>query len=220
LQSSLEFGLRLQQLVEMIRSGTDPRTCLAHVKKQLTPHNATFPGEVRAACGMLAFPYDPASQTCYGYGRYFSPSRWESLANLFTETYNILLNLPAVPLLHVALASGLSALKTPACQAAAREDATTREATHSTTTISPSGQPTVCPVCSPELKDLAVHVPYAHHTKSIVEHDLRAMPNGRVYGKEKLEQHARKFGLPADQVKDLQTGEVFDMDKLRRVYIT
>ena len=75
-------------------------------------------------------------------------------------------------------------------------------------------------MCSAELKDLAVNVPYAHHTKSIVEHDLVVLPNGRVYGRANLEQHARKFGLPASQVKDLQTGEVYEADVLKKVYIT
>lgn len=200
----------------MIRSGAEPRACLAHIKKYLTPHNATFPRDVRAACGMLAVPYNPLTNTSYGYEAYFSQSRWTKLANLFTDTHNTLLSLPSVPLLHVALASGLSALKTPACHAAAKEDTSTRGAT----TISPSGQPTVCPVCSAELKDLAVKVPYAHHTKSIVEHDLVVLPNGRVYGRANLEQHAKKLGLPAHQVKDLQTGEVYDSDALKKVYIT
>lgn len=202
----------------MIRSGAEPRACLTHIKKHLTPHNAAFPSEVRAACGMLAFPYDPTTNTSYGYEAYFSPARWAKLANLFTDAHNNLLSLPSVPLLHVALASGLSALKTPACHAAAKEEAVSRAGR--TTTISPSGQPTVCPVCSAELKDLAVHVPYAHHTKSIVEHDLVVLPNGRVYGKGNLEQHAKKFGLPKNQVKDLQTGEVYDSDALKKVYIT
>ena len=204
----------------MIRSGAESRTCLAHIKKHLTPHNATFPSEVRAACGMLAFPYDPVTNTSYGYEAYFSPTRWAKLANLFTDAHNTLLSLPSVPLLHVALASGLSALKTPACHAAAKEEPGSREPGRGTTTISPSGQPTVCPVCSAELKDLAVNVPYAHHTKSIVEHDLVVLPNGRVYGRGNLEQLARKLGLPANQVKDLQTGEVYDTDTLKKVYIT
>lgn len=204
----------------MIRSGAEPRTCLAHIKKHLMPHNATFPSEVRAACGMLAFPYDPVTNTSYGYEAYFSPARWAKLANLFTDAHNTLLSLPSVPLLHVALASGLSALKTPACHAAAKEEPGARGPGRGTTTISPSGQPTVCPVCSAELKDLAVNVPYAHHTKSIVEHDLVVLPNGRVYGRGNLEQHARKMGLPASQVKDLQTGEVYEADTLKKVYIT
>lgn len=217
----MEFDLRLQQYVEMIRAGTEPRACLAYIKKHLTPHNATFPSEVRAACGMLAFPYDPVSRTSYSYGSYFSPARWDKLADLFTETHNTLLSLPSVPLLHVALSSGLSALKTPACQAAAKEEPPETGAhTRSTTTISPSGHPTVCPVCSAELRDLAVNVPYAHHTKSIVEQDLMVLPNGRLYGKANLEQHAKKFGLPPSQVKDLQTGEVYDSDTLKKVYIS
>ncbi|CAI4211493.1 unnamed protein product [Parascedosporium putredinis] len=215
----LEFDLRFQQFVEMLRSGAEPKTCLAHIKKHLMSHNTLFPSEVKAACGMLAFPFDSVSKSAHGYGAYFQASRWDMLANLFTETHNALLSLPSVPLLNVALSSGLSALKTPACHAAARESAGSDGVVHGAT-ILPSGQQTVCPICSPELKDLAMNVPYAHHTKSIVEHDLVVLPNGRVYGKEKLEQHAKKSGLPASQIKDLQTGEVYGEDQLKKVFIT
>jgi macrophage erythroblast attacher len=79
----------------------------------------------------------------------------------------------------------------------------------------------MCPICSRELNALAQGVPYAHHTKSHVEHDLVLLPNGRVYGRERLEEYARKTGgLLEGQVKDLRTGEVFDGSRVRRVYIT
>jgi macrophage erythroblast attacher len=67
---------------------------------------------------------------------------------------------------------------------------------------------------------LARNVPYAHHTKSHVEHDLLLLPNGRVYGSQRLQDQAKKAGLPPTLVKDIQTGEVFPADGLKKVYIT
>ncbi|KAJ9134045.1 hypothetical protein NKR19_g8813, partial [Coniochaeta hoffmannii] len=146
------------------------------------------------------------------YARLYSPTRWSDLASLFVRTHNTLLALPSSPLLHIALSSGLSALKTPAC--------------HGTTAhFSASAPPTrkgssVCPVCSTELNELARAVPYAHHSKSHVEHDLLLLPNGRVYGKARLEEYAAKSGLPAEIVKDLVTGDVYPQEVLKKVFIT
>lgn len=78
----------------------------------------------------------------------------------------------------------------------------------------------VCPICSTELNDLARNVPYAHHTKSHVEHDLLLLPSGKVHGKERLEDQAKKAGLPPNMVKDLSTGDVYPIDALKKVYIT
>lgn len=63
-------------------------------------------------------------------------------------------------------------------------------------------------------------MPYAHHTKSYVENDPVVLPNGRVYGHERLKQTSLKYGLdPAKYVKDPTTSEVFDESKIRKVYI-
>ena len=78
----------------------------------------------------------------------------------------------------------------------------------------------VCPICSTELNELARAVPYANQSKSHVEPDLLLLPNGRAYGKARLEEHARKSGLLEGQVKDLRTGEVYGVDRLKKVYIT
>ena len=130
------------------------------------------------------------------------------------ETHNSLLSLPSVPLLHIALSAGLSALKTPSCHSS-----------HVSTSSSPSSASSittsVCPICSSELNDLARNVPYAHHTKSHVDPDAVLLPNGRVYGKSKLEEYSRKAGLDDTKVlKDLRTGEVFPADRFKKVYIS
>lgn len=207
--------LRFQQYIELIRSQSQPKLleAIAHAKKHLLPYWNTYPKEVKQACGLLAFP--PAGPSSAAYADLYKKSRWSELADVFTTAHNNLLALPAVPLLHVALSSGLSALKTPACHhSATAAGGGKRE--HPPSTLGHG----VCPICSTELNDLARNVPYAHHTKSHVEHDLVLLPNGRVYGRQRLEDQSKKSGLPPALVKDLQTGEVYPVEGLKKVYIT
>lgn len=203
--------LRFQQYIELIRTQSQPKLleAIAHAKKHLIPYWNTYPKEVQQACGLLAFP--PSGHSSAAYADLYKKSRWTELADVFTTAHNNLLALPSVPLLHVALSSGLSALKTPAC--------------HSSASGGPHEPPStighgVCPICSTELNKLARNVPYAHHTKSHVEHDLVLLPNGRVYGRQRLEEQSKKAGLPPVLVKDVQTGEVYPVEGLKKVYIT
>ncbi|KAG5770845.1 hypothetical protein H9Q72_002408 [Fusarium xylarioides] len=223
MESKLEFMLRFQQYIELVRSQSSAKLteAIAHAKKHLIPYRATFPREVQQVCGLLAFPPGGASAAA-PYGDLYKPSRWADLADLFTTTHNQLLALPAVPLLHVALSSGLSALKTPACHTDPMHSSDSPSA-QSTSDIAAAASTLghgVCPICSTELNELARNVPYAHHTQSHVEHDLRLLPNGSVYGRDRLEIQARKNNLPSDQVKDLRTGDIFPVESLKKVYIT
>ena len=70
-----------------------------------------------------------------------------------------------------------------------------------------------------ELNELARNVPYAQHTKSHVENDLVVLPNGHVYGRERLMEYSRKAGLEGGSVKDLRSGEVFGEEGLRKVFM-
>ncbi|KAI5864642.1 protein FYV10 [Durotheca rogersii] len=242
MDSNLEFMLRFQQYIELVR---DPSTkagdIVTHARKYLGSYRGSYRQEMLQACGMLALPPGSA-QDVDAYVDLYSPARWEMLANLFTTTHNALLALPPVPLLHVALSSGLSALKTPACHShhpppsspessssspspsPAAEAGSGHPVAHRTPTTSAAATASltasVCPICSTELNSLALNVPYAFHSKSYVEPDLLLLPNSRAYGKARLEEHARKAGLPEGQVKDLRTGEVFAVDELKKVYIT
>lgn len=240
-QSKLEFMLRFQQYIEMVRTqnSTKLAEAITHAKKHLIPYRTAFPREVQQACGLLAFP--PSSPASSAYSDLYKPSRWTDLADIFTTTHNQLLALPAVPLLHVALSSGLSALKTPACHASSKPSKGSSSSSPSSSSSaaaaaaagpgasSSSPDPAlaavtlshgVCPICSTELNALARNVPYAHHTKSHVENDLRLLPNGCVYGKESLESQARKSGLLKGEIKDLRTGDTYPVDSLKKVYIT
>ncbi|TVY91314.1 Protein FYV10 [Lachnellula willkommii] len=203
MESKLEFTLRFQQYIEMIRTQDEQKllNAITHAKKYLLPFKDSFPGEIQQVYGLLAFPPGVGPDP---YAELYSDSRWSDLSNLFMHTHNSLLSLPPVPLLHIALSAGLSALKTPSC--------------HSL--HPPSSTTSICPICSTELNDLARPLPYAHHTKSHVESDLKLLPNGCAYGKRKLEEYARKAGLDAGWYKDLRSGEVYRCEEATTVYIS
>ncbi|KAJ4366833.1 GID complex subunit containing RING finger motif [Neocucurbitaria cava] len=211
--SMLEFELRLQQYIELVRQGHEAGMgggemgdmemqdgmgmnngvsiggncggesklveARAHAKKYLSTS-----GDVELlgrAAGLLAYrPWNEVEP----YASLYSPSRWEHLATLFLSTHHTLYSLPPRPLLHIALSAGLSALKTPACHSAYT----------SSSANASSSSTTVCPICSTELNELARNVPYAHHTKSIVENDPVVLPNGRIYGRERLRVFNEKVG--------------------------
>ncbi|KAI1268551.1 CTLH/CRA C-terminal to lish motif domain-containing protein [Xylariaceae sp. FL1019] len=216
MDSNLEFMLRYQQYIEIVRQrgNSKPYEAIIHARKYLLPYQATYRDEVLQASGLLAMSPDSA-ELVPAYRKLYEPARWEMLANLFTTTHNTLLGLTPIPLLHVALSSGLSALKTPACHSK-HPNSAAAPSHHTSLSLATS----VCPICSTELNELARNVPHALHSKSHVEPDLLLLPNGRAYGKARLEEYAKKAGLLEGQVKDLRTGEVFSMDRLKKVYIT
>jgi len=205
--------LRFQQYIELVRTQDQAKLLesITHAKKFLLPFRESYPKEVQQACGLLAFP--PGTRAA-AYAELYSPSRWSTLAQLFMQTHNTLLSLPSVPLLHIALSAGLSALKTPSCHSSHPSQSSISPTSSSSLTTS------VCPICSTELNDLARNVPYAHHTKSHVESDLVLLPNGCVYGRQRLEEYSRKAGLGDDVIKDLRNGDVFSVSEMTKVYIS
>lgn len=138
--------LRFQQYIELVRTQSQPKLleAITHAKKYLVPYRATYPEELRKAFGILAYPPDAAAANP-AYAELYSPDRWNTLADLFAKTHNQLLSLPSIPLLHIALSSGLSALKTPACHPvpSTSKDSTSTDATTSEreTTESPAEPP-------------------------------------------------------------------------------
>lgn len=63
-------------------------------------------------------------------------------------------------------------------------------------------------------------MPYAHHSKSYVESDPIVLPNGRVYGKQRLIDISTKMGsVESGKVKDPTTGEVYNETEMKKVYI-
>ncbi|POS86961.1 hypothetical protein EPUL_002409 [Erysiphe pulchra] len=217
MESNLEFLLRLQQYIELVRSQNQSKLLesISHAKKYLLPYRTSYPREVQQACGLLAFP--PGTRAP-AYAVLYSQDRWKILANLFSQTHNTLLSLPSSPLLHIALSAGLSALKTPSCHSQNKNTAQAHSSCASTRSSSFTAP--VCPICSTELNSLAKEVPYAHHTKSHVANDLVLLPNGNVYRKQWLREYSEKAGLPYGQYKDSNDGKIFMERELKKLYIS
>lgn len=56
-QSNLEFELRLQQYIEMVRAG-DKTEARQHARRFLSPHSETQATDIRRAAGLLVFSPD------------------------------------------------------------------------------------------------------------------------------------------------------------------
>jgi macrophage erythroblast attacher len=256
MESTFEFELRMQQYVELIRTRQEDKLLEAtlHARKHLAgaSHNKSRLSIEWA--GLLAFDQDTEVEP---FSNYFSPDRWNKLANKFLETHHKIFSLPIQPMLHIALTAGLSALKTPACHSKfvsptsglnaasspqphsfnfsddldtdmTEEPRTSRlmpidasmdfsfEPSQSTTLLNTP----VCPICSTELNQLAKGVPFAHHSKSNVESDPVVLPNGRVYGRERLLALNEKMNTPEGYVIDpLDPEQVISWGQVRKIFI-
>ncbi|KAJ5541964.1 hypothetical protein N7535_004383 [Penicillium sp. DV-2018c] len=209
LQHNLEFELRLQQYIEMVRTQDKSKKieAIIHAKKYLISSQQPENSEIMRAAGLLVFTQDTRAEP---YKTLFALDRWRYLSDLFVQTHHELLSLPSQPLLHIALSAGLSALKTPLCHSAYTSSSSNSQSTSTS----------VCPICSTELNELARKMPYAHHSKSYVESDPIVLPNGRVYGKQRLIDISTKIGsVEAGKVKDPTTGEIFSENEMKKVYI-
>ena len=86
-----------------------------------------------------------------------------------------------------------------------------------------TGRMNECPICSYELSDLALNVPYAQHTKSIVPNDPVMLPNGHIYGRDHLKRYNEEQGTPQGWVKDPDhgwDGQMWKESEVRTVYIS
>lgn len=217
--SDLEHELRLQQYIELVRTKKH-KEAVKHARKYLTSHPVHAFG-IHAAGLLAQQPNTPIEP----YKTLYSHDRWRMLAEHFIATFQSLLSLPKQPPLYHALSAGLSVLKTPACHSS--------QISSSSNANTASGT-SVCPICSTELNELARRVPYAHHTKSTVETDPVVLPNGRVYGRERLMKWQGKAAggtgvgniggrdaLGEGLIRDpTRPDEVFEVEKLRKIYIT
>ncbi|KAI8324183.1 hypothetical protein GQ54DRAFT_302831 [Martensiomyces pterosporus] len=208
IHSSLEFELRLQEFVEMIRERNTPGA-IAYAKKHLTAWSDTQMPRIQRAMTLLAF--SPGTQ-CPPYKNMFDTARWTTLAQEFRTVIFQLYDLPAQPLLHLLLQTGLSALKTPACLS---DD--------------PSEHNRNCPVCQKDtLGRLAQDLPLSHHVNSNLvcritgdkmneDNPPMRLPNGYVYSLSSLNDMAAKFG---GKVKCPRSGDVFDLAEAKKLFIS
>lgn len=205
LKSSLEFNLRQQEFIELVRE--DYRfEAIQHARKHFSNVEEEHMAEVQRIMGILAYPFYTEVQP---YKDYFDESRWEKLILQFRHDNFKLYQLSNVSVFSVSLQAGLSALKTPICYKSEGER-------------NPD-----CPVCSPALNTLAQSLPYSHCSQSrlvcyisgepLNEHNHPLMlPNGYVYGELALKQMAADNN---GEVKCPRTKEVFDFKEAEKIFV-
>ncbi|CAN6674881.1 protein Fyv10p [Trichomonascus vanleenenianus] len=202
IHSSLEFEVRLQCFIELIKQ--DKRIeAVQYQKKYLVKFANSQYSQIKVASGLLAFATDTEVPQ---YKALYSEDRWSDIANLFLQAYFKVHNIGLRPALLDNLALGLSALKTKACTAksAGNHDHTSKAS--------------MCPVCSEELGELAESLPSALHTKCYLDADPVVLPNSRVYGRSRLVTYSERAGLSKDKIADPITREVFDYKDMRVIY--
>lgn len=233
LKSNLEFQVRLQEYLELVRAG-HKLEAVRHAKKFMCAdtepeHLAT----VQQAMGLLAFSPDTELQP---YKALMDPARWKALTEQFRQENFRLHQLSQQSMFTVALQSGLAALKTPQCykQTSSLHLALTGSVQPSLPDI-PTFKPystnseknPECPVCDPALNTLALSLPYAHCSQSrLVCHmsgtalnennQPMMLPNGYVYGERALESQARQN---EGQVICARTKEIYSFKDAEKVYI-
>lgn len=206
LKSNMEFNLRIQEFVELIRS--DHRMdAIKHAQKHFPNFKDEHLATIQQVMALLAFP---VTTNIGPYKALFDESRWDKLIEDFRQENYRLFQLASQSVFTVALQAGLSALKTPQCYSENGEN-----------------RNPACPVCQPYLNQLAEPLPYAHCSQSRLychitglplneNNQPMMLPNGYIYGEQALEQMARENN---GQVICPKTKEVFPFKKVEKVYV-
>ena len=64
-------------------------------------------------------------------------------------------------------------------------------------------------------------MPYAHHSKSYVENDPVVLPNGRIYGRERLMAMNEKIGTTDGKVRDpTDLTQEYHERQIKKVFIS
>lgn len=170
INSDIEFKLRQQEFIELIRS--DQRLlAVKHAQKYLSAFEQDQLNEIKKCMALLAFPIDTELEP---YKSMLEISRWDDLlVNFRLENYR-LFQIPTQSVLSVAVQTGLSALKTPQC-------------------YSKNSKNSNCPVCQPHISEIAEPLPFSHCAQSrlicrVTKKPLNennqpmVLPNGFVVG--------------------------------------
>lgn len=170
INSSIEFSLRQQEFIELIRS--DQRLqAVKHAQKYFPAFEQDQLNEIKKCMALLAFPIDTELEP---YKSMLDIKRWDDLlVNFRLENYR-LFQIPTQSVLSVAVQTGLSALKTPQC-------------------YSKNSKNSNCPVCQPHISEIAQPLPFSHCAQSrlicrVTKKPLNennqpmVLPNGHVVG--------------------------------------
>jgi len=232
LKSSLEFQVRLQEFLELVKTGNKIEA-VKHAKKFLCTETETeHLMIVQQAMGLLAFPISTMIQP---YKDLLDKSRWQTLIEQFRQENFRLHQLSSQCMFTVALQSGLAALKTPQCYKhnfvltglPNLGTLTDRHSLPLPVTAGVSEKNPECPVCDPHLNTLAHNLPYAHCSQSRLvctisgaalneNNQPMMLPNGYVYGERALEAQARQN---EGSVICPRTKEIYSFKDAEKVYI-
>uniref|UniRef100_A0A182QNF3 E3 ubiquitin-protein transferase MAEA n=1 Tax=Anopheles farauti TaxID=69004 RepID=A0A182QNF3_9DIPT len=203
INSTLEFQLRVQEFVELIR---DDKRLLAvrHAQKYFPLFEHEQLKEIRQCMALLAFP---VSTEIEPYKTLFDPQRWHDLVLHFRLENYRLFQLPAQSVLSVAVQAGISALKTPQCYSYTSKNMN-------------------CPVCQENVNEIAENLPFSHCAQSrlicritgkpLNEHNLPMMlPNGQIFGQQAIEQMRRDN----DVLVCPKTNDTFRAPKIEKVFV-
>ncbi|XP_038649261.1 E3 ubiquitin-protein transferase MAEA isoform X2 [Scyliorhinus canicula] len=204
LESCLEFSLRIQEFIELIRQNKRLEA-VRHARRHFSQAEGGQLDEVRQVMGMLAFPSDTHISP---YKDLLDPARWKMLIQQFRYDNYRLHQLGNSSVFTITLQAGLSAIKTPQCY---KEDGTSKNPD--------------CPVCSKSLNKLAQPLPMAHCANSRLVCKISGevmnennppmmLPNGYVYGYNSLLSIRQD-----DKIICPRTKEVYNFSQAEKVYI-
>ncbi|XP_017773372.1 PREDICTED: macrophage erythroblast attacher [Nicrophorus vespilloides] len=206
LKSNMEFNLRVQEFVELIR-GDRRMEAIKHSRKYFPSFEEEHLITIQQVMALLAFPINTELAP---YKSLFDVKRWDVLIEQFRQENYRLFQLASQSVFTVALQAGLSALKTPQCY-----------------TENCENRNPACPVCQKYLNQLAEVLPFAHCSQSRLychisglplneNNQPMMLPNGHIYGEQALEQMAKDNN---GQVVCPKTKEKFPFKKVEKVYV-
>lgn len=120
IKSTLEFNVRIQEYVELMRDGK-PMAAIDYARQYFSPlaNDEPFNKELPRVLGLLAFRQDTKLEP---YKSYFTEERWFTLVKQFRKDNFELYGLSSTSVFALTLQCGLSVLKTPHCYKKRKED--------------------------------------------------------------------------------------------------
>ncbi|XP_064114490.1 LOW QUALITY PROTEIN: E3 ubiquitin-protein transferase MAEA-like [Macrobrachium nipponense] len=232
LNSSLEFNVRMQEFIELIKNDRTIEA-IKHARKYLNCHDPAHVPSVQRCMALIAFP---ASTDVSPYNELLSDVRWDELIEQFRAENLKLYQLSSQSAFSVVVQAGLSALKTPHCY---REnfwkqklkDKNSQERSPNDVDHfckkGATGHNPDCPVCQPALNALASPLPFAHCSQSrlvchisgeqLNENNQPLMlPNGHVYGQKALQQMADENN---GSIVCPRTRQTFNISEAEKVFV-
>uniref|UniRef100_A0A1A9W3K9 E3 ubiquitin-protein transferase MAEA n=1 Tax=Glossina brevipalpis TaxID=37001 RepID=A0A1A9W3K9_9MUSC len=203
INSNIEFDLRVQEFVELIRKNLRAEAVM-HARKHFPAFEKTQIKEICECMALLAYQPDT---TIEPYKSLFGLKRWKELVIKFRNENYRLFQLSTQSLLTVAVQAGLSALKTPQCYSITCKNLN-------------------CPVCQEDFNQIAKHLPYSHCVQSrlicritglpLNEHNLPMMlPNGQIFGQLALPEITKENGTVMCPI----TNTKFSNPKIEKVFV-